>query len=330
MEMMHIAYLLSLVVLIYLSGRFSGAETALTALSKVDIAQMNLEGEKNVDVIIKLKSNMDNTIITILVGNNLVNISASAISTKFAYELLGNLGISIAVGVVTILILVFAEITPKGFAIKNKREFSIKNAKFIFYFSRIFYPLIIGLRKISNKLIKLLGGKTRHEKTSITESDVRVLASLLEEEGQIKEIEKNIVHNVFWFGDVRVRSVKIPKEDSFVLDSSITVDEGVEFIKEHGLTRIPVAQHGSDHIMGILYSKNLLGEEIGTMGDYARDVPMVVKNDHEITEVFQRMRKNRIHMAIVEDDNGNFDGLITLEDIVEELLGEIYDEFDRE
>ncbi len=329
MEVIHLVYLLSLGLLIYLSGRFSGAETALTALSKVDLAQMRLDREKHLDIIIKLKSDMDATIITILIGNNLVNITASAIATKLAYDTLGNLGISIAIGLLTILILIFAEITPKGFAIKNRKHFSIKNARFIYYLSKIFYPLIVTLSEISNGIIRLLGGETKDEKLHITESDVRDLASLLEEEGQIKEIEKKIVHNVFWFGDVKVKAVKIPKEESFVLDSEITVDEGVEFIKEHGLTRIPVAKHETELIRGILYSKDLLGEEIGNMGDYAREVPMVVKNQDDITEVFQRMRKNRIHMAIVEDDDDKFDGLITLEDIVEELLGEIYDEFDR-
>lgn len=329
METIHLAYLLSLAVLIYISGRFSGAETSITALTKVDLAQMKLDNDKHVDLIIKLRSDMDSTIITILIGNNLVNITASAISTKLAYDLLGDLGISIAIGVLTILVLIFAEITPKGFAIKNKKRFAIKNAKFIFYLSKIFYPLIIVLSDISNSIIRFLGGETKKEKLHITEGDVRDLASMLKEEGQIKEIEQKIVHNVFWFGDVKVRSVKIPRDDSFVLDSMITVDEGVEFIKEHGLTRIPVSKHGSDQIIGIVYSKDLLGEERGTMEDYARDVPMAVGNDDEITDVFQRMRKSRIHMAIIVDDEGNFDGLITLEDIVEELLGEIYDEFDR-
>ncbi len=329
MQVIHLLYLLSLALLIYLSGRFSGSETALTALSKVELAQMKLKDEKYVDIIIQLKSNMDATIITILIGNNLVNITASAIATKLAYDVLGNFGISIAIGILTILILVFAEITPKGFAIKNRQKMSQKNALFIYYLSKLFHPLIVSLSEVSNRIIKLLGGRTKGEKLHITESDVRDLASLLEEEGRIKEIEKKIVHNVFWFGDEKVKAVKVPREQSYVLDSEITVDEGVEFIKEHGLTRIPVAEHDTDEIIGILYSKDLLGEEVGTMGEYAREVPMVVKNDDDITEVFQRMRKSRIHMAIVQDKRGKFDGLITLEDIVEELLGEIYDEFDR-
>lgn len=322
-------YVAVLVVLIYLSARFASAETALTSLNKVDIANMKLSKAKNTDIIIKLKTDMDSTIITILIGNNLVNITASALATMIAYDTLKHVGISLAIGGLTILILIFGEITPKGFAIKNKQKISIKNARFIYYMYLVCRPLIYVLSGISDRLIHLLGGETKGEKMHITESDIRDLADVLEDEGVIKEVEKDILHKVFWFGDLRVRSVKIPKEDSFVLDSEITLDEGVEFIKEHGFTRIPVAKHGSQEIIGILYSKDLLGEEMGTMDEYAREVPQFVRNDEEITEVFHRMKKQRIHMAIVLDNNGGFDGLITLEDILEELLGEIYDEFDR-
>ena len=322
-------YILILIVLIYLSARFAGAETALTALSKVDIANMKLSEAKNIDIILKLKSDMDSTIITILIGNNLVNISASALATKIAYDTLGNIGISLAVGALTIIILIFGEITPKGFAIKNKQRLSIKNARFIYYVFLVCRPLIYVLNGISDHVIRLLGGETKDEKIHITESDIRDLASVLEDEGVIKEVEKDILHKVFWFGDVRVSKVKVPKEESFVMDSEITHDEGVEFIKEHGFTRIPVAQHGTETIIGILYSKDLLGEDMGTMDSYAREVPYFVNNDEDITEVFHKMKKQRIHMAIVRDKDGNFDGIITLEDILEELLGEIYDEFDR-
>ncbi len=327
---MLLLYALILLVLIYLSARFASAETALTSLSKVDIANMKLSREKNIDIIIKLRSNMDNTIITILIGNNLVNISASALATKIAYDTLGHLGISLAVGILTLIILIFGEITPKGFAIKNKQALSVKNARFIYYIFQVCRPLIYVLSGISDFFIRLLGGETKGEKMHITESDIRDLASVLEDEGVIKEVEKDILHKVFWFGDMRVKNVKIPKDDCFVLDSEITHDEGVEFIKEHGFTRIPVAKHGTDKIIGIIYSKDLLGEEMGTMDEYAREVPTFVRNDEEITEVFHRMKKQRIHMAIVIDEKGQFDGLITLEDILEELLGEIYDEFDRQ
>ncbi len=320
-------YIIALAVLIYLSGRFSGSETALTAISKVDISKMKRNKEKNAKIIEHLKHHMDKTIITILIGNNLVNVTASALATKLSYDLLGNIGVSFAVGAVTLFLLIFGEITPKGFALKNKKHFSQKNAKMIYYLSIVMGPLIKVLSEISDRMINLFGGETKLDNLLVTESDMRHLASMMESEGIIKEIEKDILHRVFWFGDLKVASVKVPKEDTFVLDSELDIDEAIEFIKEHGLTRLPVTKHDTDDIAGILYSKQLLGTEGGDLEDFVRK-PYFVSNEEDITDIFQRMRKNRIHMAIVRDEEGNFDGIITLEDVMEELVGEIYDEYD--
>lgn len=330
MDIVTIIYMIAFVILIYLSGRFSGSETALTSLSKVDIANMRLENEKNAEIVQKLKKNMDRTITTILIGNNLVNVLASSIATKISLDLVGDVGVALATGVTTLLLLVFGEISPKGFALKNKKHFSKINAKMIYYLSILWKPLIIGLNRLSDFFISLLGGETKKEEMKVTESDVRRLASILEEEGEIKEIEKDILHRVFWFGDLKVEVVKVPKEETFALDEDVSVEEGREFIKEHGYTRIPVTKSGTEDVIGILYSKNLLGGQGGKIGDYIREEPYYVSNQDDITEIFEHMRRNRIHMAIVLDDEGNFDGIITLEDALEELLGEIYDEFDEE
>ena len=309
-------YLITLALLIYLSGRFSGSETALTSLSKVDIAHMRMEDKKNAEIIYKLRSDMDRTIITILIGNNLLNVTASAIATVIAYELLGSWGVSLAVGILTVLLLIFGEITPKGFAIKNKKHFSVVNAKMIYYLSIILNPLIIVLDKTADVFIKLLGGKTKDEDMEVSESDVRKLASILEREGVIKEIEKDILHQVFWFGDVRVKDVKVPKEETFVLDEKLSVEEGKEFIKEHGFTRMPVTKDKTNKVIGILYSKDLLSSSGAEIGDFIGEDVYHVSNRDEITDIFEIMRRNRIHMAIVVDDQGKFDGIITLEDIL--------------
>ncbi|MGM0405400.1 MAG: hemolysin family protein [Thermoplasmatota archaeon] len=328
MDLMTVIYLLTLVLLIYLSGRFSGSETALTSLSKIDIAHMRMDKEKNAEIIHKLRYDMDKTIITILIGNNLVNITASAIATMVAYDIIGRWGVSIAVGFLTIILLIFGEITPKGFAIKNKKHFSVINAKMIYYLSILMGPLIHVLDKTSDFIIRLLGGKTKDEDMNVSESDVKKLASILEREGVIKEIEKDILHQVFWFGDVKVKEVKVPKEDTFVIDEKLSIEEGKEFIKEHGFTRVPVTKHKSNKVLGILYSKDLLSSSGTNIAEFIGEDPFYVSNTDEITDVFEIMRRNRIHMAIVLNDEGKFDGIITLEDILEELLGEIYDEFD--
>ncbi|MFP4608786.1 MAG: CBS domain-containing protein, partial [Candidatus Aenigmatarchaeota archaeon] len=172
-------------------------------------------------------------------------------------------------------------------------------------------------------------GKTYSDELRVTESEIKDLASILEERGIIKEIEKDILHRVFWFGDCKVDEIKVSKEETYALDSELSIKEAAEFIKEHGYTRLPVIRHDGDEIVGILYSKELLGVEGGKVKDHMRD-PYFVNASDDVTEVFKHMRNERIHQAIVEDEEGRFDGIITLEDTLEELVGKIYDEFDED
>ncbi len=322
-----VGYLIAIAFCLYMSGRFSGTETALTALDKVDISMMKQREEKHIEKIEYLKEHMDQTITTILIGNNIVNVAAPTLVTVMVRDLIGNWAISIASGILTLVLLVFGEITPKGFSLKNKKRFSRKNAALIYYMSKGLNPLIKALNKVSDYFINVLGGETKFDELLVTEGEIIHLASMLEEEGIIKEIEKDILHRVFLFGDQRVKEVKVSKEDTYAMDADLSIEEASEFIKEHGYTRIPVTKHDSDEVVGILYSKEILGKEGGKVKDHMRE-PYFVRNQDDATKVFQRMRKERIHLAVVRDENDNFDGLITLEDILEELVGEIYDEFD--
>lgn len=316
-----------LVVLIYLSGRFSGSEIALTSITKSDLAQMKMDDEKNVEMIDKLKNNMDKTIVTILIGNNLFNIVASSLTTRLSYSLFGNLGVSISIGLLTFFILVFGEIVPKNFAIKNKKPFARNNAKMIYYLSLALSPVVSGLESLSNEITAALGGKTESEGMEIEEKDVKRLGSILEEEGVIKKVEKDILHRVFWFGDQTVETVKIPTSEVSTLTTDSSVEDAVESIRNSNFTRTPVIDPDSKDVEGILYVKDILGKDEGAVKDYMRE-PEFIRNDEDITDVFNWMRKNRIHMAMVQSEDGKLDGVITLEDILEELLGEIYDEFD--
>ncbi len=310
-----------------MSARFSGSETALTGLDKVDISEMKLNDEKHAKKIEYLKEHMDQTIITILIGNNIFNVAAPTLVTVMVRDLVGDWAISIASGILTLVLLIFGEITPKGFSLKNKRKFSQKNASLIYYMSKGLKPLIKGLNRVSDFFISSLGGKTKYDEMLVTESEIIHLASMLEKEGVIKKIEKDILHRVFWFGDVKVKEVKVSKDETYGVDANLPVEEAAEFIKDHGYTRLPVTKHESEEVVGILYSKEILGKEGGTVKDYMRD-PYYVKNEEEVTKVFQRMRTERIHLAVVQDEKHEFDGIITLEDILEELVGEIYDEYD--
>lgn len=327
MDWIIIVYLAAITFCLYMSGRFSGTETALTALDKIDISKMVNNGEKHAEKIEYLKEHMDQTITTILVGNNVVNVAAPTLVTVMVKDLVGNWAVSIASGILTLVLLVFGEITPKGFSLKNKKRFSKKNAAMIYYMSLGLKPFIKALNWISDVLINRLGGKTDFDEMEVSESEVMHLATMLEEKGIIKNIEKKILQRVFWFGDQKVKNVKVLKEETYALDSNLPLKEATDFIKEHGFTRLPVIEHDSEEVIGILYSKEIIGKEEGMVKEQMRE-PHFVSNDDDITEAFKWMRKNRIHQAVVRDEDGEFDGIITLEDILEELVGEIYDEFD--
>ncbi len=320
-------YLIAIAFCLYMSGRFSGSETALTALDKIDISKMKEEGKKHTEKVKYLKEHMDQTITTILIGNNVVNVAAPTLVTVMVKDFIGNWAVSIASGILTLILLIVGEITPKGFSLKNKKRFSLKNAALIYYMSIGLKPLIKALNDISDYFINVLGGETNIDDLHVTEGEVIHLASMLEEEGAIKKIEKDILQRVFYFGDQKVEDVKVPKEDTYAIDTDLSKEEAAEFIKEHGFTRIPVTKHDSDEVMGILYSKEILGKVGGEIKDHMRE-PYFVKNKEDVTKIFQHMRKERIHLAVVRDEDGEFDGIITLEDILEELVGEIYDEYD--
>ncbi len=324
-----ILYISSLLVLIYLSGRFSGAETALTSLGEIDLVQLRYKKSKNVAYVEKLMKDMDRTIITILIGNNLVNILASSLSTLLFYELLGNLGVSISVGVLTLVLLVFGEITPKGYALKKNRKMSCANARWIYFLSRALNPLITSLKAISRGLIKLRGGSIAKEEFHIQEVSIKHLAVKGAKTGEIKSIEKDIIYSVFKFGDLKVKDAMIPAAEVKYLERKMSVIEAKKQMVYRGYTRIPVVNSQKMTIVGVVNTKDLLNRMEGRIKKFMRP-PFIVSPEEDLTILFETMRGNRVHLAIVSDENRKFLGIITLEDILEELVGEIYDEFDDE
>jgi CBS domain containing-hemolysin-like protein len=324
-----VIYVSVLFFLIYLSGRFSGAETALTSLNEIDLLQMKHKRTKNVIFIEKLMDDMDRTIITILIGNNLVNIVASSLATLLFYSLWGNIGVSISVGALTFLLLVFGEITPKAYAIKKNRRISSRNAKEIYYLSRGLAPLISMLKVISRGLMSLGRGSIAKEDFHVQELSIKHLADKGADAGEIKDIEKDIIYRVFKFGDLKVKDAMIPGNDVKYLDKKLSAIEAKKQMLYRGYTRLPVVNSQKMKIVGVINSKDLLNRMEESIKKFMRK-PFIVSPDEDITSVFNTMRANRFHMAIVGDDNHKFLGIITLEDILEELVGEIYDEFDQD
>jgi len=324
-----VIYISALIFLIYLSGRFSGAETALTSLNEIDLLQMKHKKTKNVNFIEKLMADMDRTIITILIGNNLVNILASSLATLLFYSLWGNIGVSISVGGLTLLLLVFGEITPKAYAIKKNRKISSRNAKQIYFLTRGLAPLISLLKAISRGLISLGRGSIAKEDFHVQELSIKHLADKGADAGEIKDIEKEIIYRVFKFGDLKVKDAMIPGNEVKYLDKRLSAIEAKKQMLYRGYTRLPVVNSQKMKIVGVINTKDLLNRMEESIKNFMRK-PFIVSPDEDITSVFNTMRANRVHLAIVGDENHKFLGIITLEDILEELVGEIYDEFDQD
>jgi CBS domain containing-hemolysin-like protein len=328
MDFMYIVAVLivSMVILIYLSGWFSGIETALTNLDDAEIAMMRKRKAKNIYYIVKLKRDMDRTLVAILIGNNIVNIVLSVIAALVADTLFQTVGVTIMVGVITFLIIIFGEITPKSNAIMDSQKVAKKKAKKIYYMMRILSPAITFFMAISRGIIKLTGGSVRLENMLVSDQSIKDLATMGEEEGVIKAIEKDIIHSVFAFGDCKTQSVMVPLPKVFTLKKNYNAKNAAKIMSEHGYSRVPIVDK-NDNVRGLLYAKDLLGKRKGVRIQSIMKKPYFMDFDCDVTKAFSDMKKRRVHLAIVRDAEGNHIGIITLEDILEELVGEIYDEY---
>ncbi|MFH1598242.1 MAG: CNNM domain-containing protein [Patescibacteria group bacterium] len=319
-----ITLIVSIIVFLFLSGWFSGIETALINLTPSEIALMKAKKEKNITFIIRLKKNIEHTLITILIGNNIVNIALSAIVTLIANNLFSNLGVSLMIGLVTFLVIVFGEITPKSRALGNAKKMAQTNARRIYYLSEFLKPLVALFIIFSRWIILLTGGQVNKKHLIVTDDSIKHLATLGEEEGVIKEIEKDIIHKVFRFGDVKIRDIMVPMAKVFCLAKNYHIKEAKRVVAERGYTRVPIMTNGK--ITGILNSKDLILRHTGKINSFTRE-PLLVRDEDEITKVFKIMKRKRIHVAIVENVKRDHIGIVTLEDIIEELVGEIKDEY---
>ena len=314
-----------MIILIYLSGWFSGTETALTNITVSEIADMKRKKEKNFEYIVKSKRDMDRTLVAILIGNNVVNILLSSVAAVIANELFQEIGVTIMVFVITFLIIIFGEITPKSNAIWDTKKVAQNNSKTIYYLTRILSPLISMFMGITKGLIRLTGKKIEKKGLLVTDEKIKSLATLGEEEGLIKDIERDIIHNVFLFGDRKIREIMVPMDNIFSLQENLSVKEASDLVAKRGFTRIPVKGE-NNKIVGLLYTKDLINKNEGLITPLLRP-PFFVNSDDEITDCFKKMREKRIHLAIVKDNTGKCVGIVSLEDILEELVGEIYDEY---
>ncbi len=322
---MLIDQVLVLIVLLVLSGFFSSAETALFTISKAKAIHLAKQKGPTNKLIKKMKDDPHRLLSTILIGNNVVNVGASAIATAITIGLLESHAVGIATGVMTFLILIFGEFFPKSIATRNNILIARLVIFPLYWLSVLFTPLIIFLN-----FIPKLTGKI-HKKPQVTEAELMTFVEVVEEEGEIKEEERELIHNIFEFDDTSASEIMTPRADMFVIE--VNEELKLEEIINSGFTRIPVIEGDIDHVVGILYIKDLFKHQ--ATSDEAVDVrkimrkPYFVPENKKLDNLLHQFKKRKQHLAIIVDEHGGIPGLITLEDALEEIVGEIVDETDR-
>ncbi|WP_294372728.1 HlyC/CorC family transporter [uncultured Clostridium sp.] len=331
MDPSYIWQIIVLIILIALSSFFSMSETALMSLSKIRLRHMVEEGVPKAKRVEKLIEDPNKLLGAILIGNNVVNIGASSIATILATNIFGSSGAGIATGVMTILILIFGEITPKSIAKQKAESVSMKVSKFIEFVVIIFKPFIYIFTMISSFFIRLVGCNPNEDESFITEEELKTMVGVSEEEGVLENVEKEMIFNVFDFADQQVKDVMVQRVDIVSIDQEATYDEVMNVIKSEQFSRIPVYNETIDNIIGFLNVKDLamvenLREDFNVK-KYMRE-PFYTFEFKKIVELFKEMKKSRNHIAVVLDEYGGTVGIITIEDLVEEIVGDIEDEYD--
>ena len=318
-----------LVICLVFSAFFSGSETALTSLSKLRIRAMIDEGVKNAKLIQKVTDNSSKLLSAILIGNNVVNIGASSIATVIATDLFGSKGAGIATGVMTILVLIFGEVTPKSYARDNAESISNLCAKPIAFFMFILTPFIFVLNIITGFIFKLLGNK-KDNTPVVTENEFRTMVDVSHEEGILEGEEREMITNVVDFKSATAEEVMVPRIDMVAIPDDLSYEETVKVFKEKRFTRLPVYNETNDHIVGTLSFKDImLLDDVKIddfkVTDYMKE-PYFTYESKQCSKLFASMKRESISMAIVLDEYGGTAGLVTLQDLIEEIVGNIIDD----
>lgn len=319
-----------LVVLLFLSAFFSGSETALITLNRAKVRRLVDKELRGAKALQKLLSEPAKMLSTILICNNFVNVAASSIATFLAMEYSQKYGIGIATGVMTLLILTFGEITPKTIAIRHAERISLLAAKPISALSYILYPIIAAINTAINPIISLIGGSDK-KNPLVTEEEIKALVDVGEEEGIFEEEEREMIHRVFELSDTIVKELMTARPDMVCLEVNQDIDKSLELITKHGYSRIPVYEEKIDNIIGVIYAKDIL-KYFGKKEDLSIKKIMreayFVPETKSVDDLFKEFQKGKMHIALVVDEYGLTSGLITIEDIIEEIFGSIFDEYD--
>jgi putative hemolysin len=326
-----IGSLVILAILILLSGFFSGAEIALFSLGEARVRSLHEEGRRGAATLALLKSNPERLLATILVFNNIVNIGAASFATAMALDIFGSQGVAYATGAMTLLILVFGEITPKGFASANNVQVSLFVAPVIYLLGRLMFPIVAPLEALTRWFVYR---SNRIGAPSVTEGEIREMTAIGHAEGSIDERERQIIERAFWLDEKRAWDVMTPRVDILAWPSDRPLHAIAEELRQVRYSRIPIFTDTIDDIVGVLHVRDayealVAGQRDIPLGTLARE-PLIVPGSISLTRLLSEFQTRRIHMGIVIDEYGGTDGLVTLEDVLEELVGEIVDETDLE
>ena len=324
--------MLIVIGLLGLSAFFSSAETAMMAVNKIRVRNLADAGLSSAEILVKILDNQSKMLSAILIGNNIVNISASSIMTVTVTEAFGNAYVGAATGILTLLVLLFGEITPKTTATLYSESLALKFAKPIYLIMQVLTPVIFIVDKLSLGILKLLHIDPNKKPEAITEEELRTIVEVSHEEGVIESDEKKMIYNVFDFGDSVAREIMIPRIDMTFIDVDATYEEVLETFRQEKYTRYPVYEGTTDNVIGIVNIKDLILFEHGAkfdLHDYLRE-PLYTYEFKKTTELMVELRKTMNTIAIVLDEYGATAGLITMEDMLEEIVGEFRDEYDED
>ena len=327
-----IVQLIILILLLLLSAFFSSSETALTTVNKIRMRTLSESGNKRADRVLRVTDDSGKMLSAILIGNNIVNLSASSLATSLAIHYLGNVGAGIATGILTFLILIFGEVTPKTLATIKADSIALAIAGIIDVLMKILTPVIFIINKLSMGLLFLLRINPKDGSQQMTEEELRTIVDVGQETGVIENEERNMIHNLFDFGDAEAKEIMVPRIDMTFVQVDATYQEVLDVFRQDLFTRLPVYEDTTDNVIGIINMKDFLLEqddETFSVRSMLRD-PYFTYEHKNTADLFLEMRKSSISLAIVLDEYGVTAGLITLEDLLEEIVGEIRDEYDAD
>lgn len=324
--------ILILILLLLLSAFFSSAETAFTTAGRIRMRTLAEGGSKNARLVLSITNDMHKMLSAILIGNNIVNLSASSIATTLAIKIFGSMGAGIATGILTLLILIFGEISPKTFATVYADKIALFYAPAVYGLMHILTPVIFIINWLSIGFLKLLRVNPNAGKAAMTEEEFKTIVDVGHEAGVLETSEHALISNMFDFGDSSAKEIMIPRIDMTFAQAGSTYEELVAIFKEDKFTRIPVYEDTTDNVIGIFNIKDLLlceDTQHFRISDSMRK-PYFTYEQKNTYELFLEMQKNSINIAIVLDEYGATAGMITLEDLLEEIVGEIHDEYDAD